>query len=363
MRLGGTELNAVRTAERLSRERVELRVVCLSEDGPLTERYQSIGVPVVNFPISSLYGTSMLRSGVRFARYLQEVRAEIVHSHDVYSNIFVATWARFGGVRTIIASRRWWNSLPNWKLRLGTRFAFFRADAVLANSPQVAQTVIRDGVASSKIRTISNFVDDDAFEQITEPERSRRRERWGAPLRAVVIGCVARFDPVKDHAGLVRAFAMLRTRHPDVFLVLTGDGETRVKVESLVKELGVADAVHFTGELRGHDLHQGFDISALASMSEGFPNTLIEAMAAGNPVVATAVGGTVDAVAENETGMLVPPGEPVAMAAAMMRLVEDAQLRVRLGMEGRRRAMERYTADQVIRAVQAMYEQALRPKM
>src|SRR5690348_9095340 len=94
MRLGGTELNAVRTAEHLDREQFELRVVCLGEDGPLTERYRALGVPVVNMPIRSFYGRSMLHSGMRFVRYVRWARADVVHAHDVYSNIFMAVWAR-----------------------------------------------------------------------------------------------------------------------------------------------------------------------------------------------------------------------------------------------------------------------------
>src|SRR5665213_2734589 len=92
MRLGGTELNAVRTAERLDRERFDLSVVCLGEDGPLTERYRAMAVSVTNMPIRNFYGPSMMRSGWRFVRMLRRESVDIVHAHDVYSNIFAAVW-------------------------------------------------------------------------------------------------------------------------------------------------------------------------------------------------------------------------------------------------------------------------------
>lgn len=360
MRLGGTELNAVRTAERLDRQRFELRVVCLGEDGPLTERYRAMGVPVVNMPIRSFYGWSMLQSGMRFVRYVRKVRADVVHAHDVYSNIFVAVWARPAGVPVTVASRRWWNSLPNRKLQLGSRFAFRRASAVLANSRQVAGTVMADGIPAARVWTITNFADDSAFGVASEDERQELRRRWGAADEAIVIGCVARMDPVKDHTGLLQAFAAVHRQDPRTCLVLVGDGEMRAALESQVRAFGLARAVHFTGELRdGRNHHRGFDVSVLASRSEGFPNTLVEAMAAGRPVVATAVGGSIDAVEHETTGLLVPPADSTAFADALLRLVKDAALRETLGREGFRRAQERYQASRVVGAVADMYSQLL----
>lgn len=360
MRLGGTELNAVRTAERLDRKKFELHVVCLGEDGPLTLRYRAIGVPVVNMPIRSFYGQSMLRSGLRFVRYLREVRADVVHSHDVYSNVFVAVWARVAGIRVVIASRRWWHSLPNWKLRIGNRFAFMGADAVLANSRQVARTVTAEGTPQGKVWTITNFADESAFGIASDGERLELRRQWGTTNDATVIGCVARMDPVKDHAGLLRAFASVHEQEPGTFLVLVGDGEMRADPEAQVQALGLANAVHLTGELRGgSNHHRGFDISVLASWSEGFPNTLVEAMAAGRPVVATAVGGSIDAVEHARTGLLVPPADPTSLADALLRLVRNREERERLGQRALERARDLYQAPKVVGAVSEMYCQLI----
>lgn len=358
MRVGGTELNAVRIAERLDLDHFELRVVCLGEDGPLTERYRAMGVPVVNMPIRSFYGWSMLQSGLRFVRYVRQARADVVHAHDVYSNIFVAVWARLAGVPVIIASRRWWHSLPSRKLQLGSRFAFRRAKAVLANSRQVAGTVIADGIPAAKVWTITNFADDSAFGIAPDGEIRQLRRKWSAPDDAIVIGCVARMDPVKDHAGLVHAFALVHQHDSRVFLVLIGDGEMRPALESQVSALGLENAVHFTGELRdGRNHHRGFDISVLASRSEGFPNTLVEAMAAGRPVVATAVGGSIDAVEHDTTGILVPPADSTALADALLRLVRDPVAREKLGRQGLQRARDRYQASRVVSDLAGMYGQ------
>jgi glycosyltransferase involved in cell wall biosynthesis len=358
MRLGGTELNAVRTAERLDRGRFDLRVVCLGDPGPLTERYRAMGVPVVGFRVRSLYGASMLTAGLAFARYLRRESVQVVHAHDMYSNIFATIWARAARTPAIVASRRWWHSLPNRKLQLGNRVAFRLADAVLANSPEVARSVREEaGIATEKVKTVTNFVDEPAFVAPAPAELAATRRAWKVPAGAVVVGCVARLDPVKDHATLLRAIHSLRARHPELHLVLIGDGPVRVPLEALARALELQDAVTFVGEVRdGRNHHHAFDISILSSVSEGFPNTLVEAMAAARPVVATAVGGSVDAVVDGETGLLVPPGSPERLAESLGRVLEAPALRQRLGDAGRIRAATLYGASDTIARLEQMYE-------
>jgi glycosyltransferase involved in cell wall biosynthesis len=262
----------------------------------------------------------------------------------------------------LITSRRWWHSLPNAKLRLGNRIAFHMSGAVLTNSAQVARSVQeREGIAAERIWTVSNFVDESAFVPLSREERAAVRASWGVrDAGEVVIGCVARLAPVKDHATLLRAFALLRRRNPAVRLVLIGGGDEHAGLVSLAKELGVTDAVRFVGELRnGGNHHRALDISVLCSVSEGFPNTLVEAMAAGVPIAATAVGGNIDAVTHNETGLLVPPSDPVALADALEKLSGDAQVRAALGAAGRREARERFGASAALDSLEGMYDALL----
>lgn len=358
MGLGGTELNAVRTAERLDRSRFDLRVVCIGEDGPLSERYRAMGIPVVPIEVRSLYGPTMLSAGLRFVCYLRDERIQIVHAHDMYSNVFAAIWARVAGTPVLIASRRWWHSLPNRKLRLGNAAAFRLAGAVLANSPQVARSVLETThLPPGRVWTVTNFADDEAFVPVTADVRLRQRRAWGIPDGALVIGCVARLAPVKDHAALVDAFAAVRTQGRDVHLVLIGDGECRAALEAQVERLGLAGTVTFTGAVHGGGNHHGaFDISALTSSSEGFPNCLVEAMAAGVPVVATAVGGNIDAVVDGETGFLVPAKSAAELTRALLKLVDDRALREAFGAAARERARLTYRAAPALLALESMYD-------
>jgi glycosyltransferase involved in cell wall biosynthesis len=361
MGLGGTELNAVRTAERLDRARFDLHVICIGADGPLSDRYRAMGVPVTRIELRSMYGPTMLSAGLRFVRYLRDEHIQIVHAHDMYSNVFATVWARVAGTPVVIASRRWWHSLPNRKLRLGNAAAFRMAGAVLANSPQVARSVLETThLPPGRVWTVTNFADDEAFVPVAADARLRQRRAWEIPDDALVVGCVARLVPVKDHATLVEAFATVRAEGRDLHLVLVGDGECRRGLEAQVQRLGLTGAVTFTGELRGGgNHHRAFDISALTSLSEGFPNSLVEAMAAGVPVVATAVGGNVDAVAEGVTGFLVPPRNAGELALALRRLVENPALRDTFGSAARERARMTYRAAPALLALQSMYDTLL----
>ena len=358
MNVGGTELNAVRTAERLDRNRFDLRVVTFSPDGPILERYRALGVPILFMPLTSLYGPSMVDCGRRFVRYLWDEDVRVVHSHDMYSNVFAVPWARLARIHAVIASRRWWHSLPNRKLRIGNTAAFHLAHAVLANSPEVARSVRdREGIAARRVWTITNFVDDESFAPLTECDRAAWRKAWRVPDGALVIGVVARLVPVKDHATLLRAFADARRDYQNAHLVLIGDGSSRTELECFAIDLGIGDAVSFVGELpQGQNYHRAFDISALSSLSEGFPNTIIEAMAAGTPVVATAVGGSMDAITSGINGLLVPPASPADFANALRTLLHSPVKRAMMGAAARDRARSNYSAAPAVNALQTMYD-------
>jgi len=174
---------------------------------------------------------------------------------------------------------------------------------------------------------------------------------------------VANLRPIKDHASLVRATAILAPRHPNLHLVMVGSGECEPSLRQLVNELHLEDRVRFPGTRTDALSFFGlFDIAVLCSLAEGFPNSLVEAMASGTPAIATAVGGNRDAIVDGESGLLVPPGDPVRLAAAIERLLLDAPLRALMGVRARERAQERYSAQGALTALQDNYEHLLGPR-
>jgi glycosyltransferase involved in cell wall biosynthesis len=163
----------------------------------------------------------------------------------------------------------------------------------------------------------------------------------------------------KDHATLLRAVAQLTARRAGLHVILIGDGPCRVGLERLARELDISARTHFAGTRSNlPNLHHFFDVSVLASLTEGFPNSLVEAMAAGRPVVATNVGGNSDAVRAS-TGILVPPNDPNGFALALERLLADEDLRRRMGSAAQRIARAEYHVDTVIPFLEEMYGQLL----
>ncbi len=344
----------MRTAEALDSDAIELRVFHLAADGPLRARYEALNVSLTHVPITNLYSPKTARQGWQFAHALRKWRADLTHTHDLYTNIFFAPWARIAGRCQVLASRRWWYDAPRPGLGTLNRVCNRFANRLLANSPGVARLLVgEEGVAEKKVVLIPNFLDPRAFERVPDERVAQQRSDWGIPAAAFVIGTVARLAPVKNHVLLLNAMTLLPA---EIHLVLVGDGPSRSSLEQAAAALGVLDRVHFAGELvTPINLHQFFDVSVLCSLSEGFPNSIIEAMAAARPVIATPVGGVVDVVEEGVTGLLRPADDPAAMAEAIARLRTDPVLRRHLGEAGRSFVSSRYDQDRVIGMLTEVY--------
>jgi glycosyltransferase involved in cell wall biosynthesis len=360
--VGGSELNAVRLAEQLDRSRFRLSVAALRASGTLLERYAKAGVPVHVFPVRSLYGASAVHQGLRFARFLVQERADVVHSHDIYNNLFATVWARVARVPAVIASRRWWHTLNRPAHRIACAVGYRLAHRVLANCEAVAASLVQDErIPADRVVVVPNFVDASAFEPLSGSTREQLLAAFGVPHDALVVGVVARLNPIKDHASLIRAIGTLAPRWPRLHLVVVGRGQSRDELGRLVAELGLADRVHFVGlQPQRPNLHAVFDLSVLPSRSEGFPNVVLEAMASATPVVATAVGGTRDAVINGETGLLVPPGDTQALTIAIDTLLGDPARRSAMGTAAQQRARRLYQASSAVPVLEDLYESLAR---
>jgi glycosyltransferase involved in cell wall biosynthesis len=358
MQIGGTELNAVRWAEQLRSADYDLSVVHFRIDGPLRSRYENIGARMLHLPIRNLYGPNALRLGAHLARFLVRERIDIFHAHDIYSNIFGVQWARVAGVRSVIASRRWWHLSPRPAHRVANRWAYRAAHRVLANSPSVAKLLEKEeGVSDSKVVCVPNFVDENAFRPLPPGEREAWRRRLGVPAEAFVIGMVARLDPIKDHESLLGAFAKILDAFPGAHLLCLGDGPRRAALKRVASDLGIDRAVHFPGTVTPpFNPHLLFDISVLCSLTEGFPNSVVEGMAAAKPVVATRVGGVPDAIRDGHSGLLVPPGDPAALEQALRVLIDNPERARALALAAQAEARAEFHSSVVIARLRSLYE-------
>jgi glycosyltransferase involved in cell wall biosynthesis len=358
MGIGGTELNVLRLATRLDLRRFSL-VVLYNRDGPLMPQFEAAGLRLHRLELTSLKSPQAVGAANRLRSWLQREEIDVLHAHDIYTNILGAMAVPRAGNTRLILSRRWGATQYPRLLTTVNRFAYRRADLVLANSDGVATSLqMEEGVPADQIAVVSNFVDTSVFAPGAAIERATLRARLGVPLDALVIGTVANLRPVKDQATLLRAVASLPTSIPPVHVVLIGEGPSRPDLEGLAHELGITGRVHFVGAImNAFRYHHAFDVSVLSSVSEGFPNTLVEAMAASRPVVATRVGGVPDAVREGETGYLVPTGNYVAFAERLGRLLTDPHHRAQMGRAGYEIAIHQFHEASVIPRLERIYRQ------
>jgi glycosyltransferase involved in cell wall biosynthesis len=186
------------------------------------------------------------------------------------------------------------------------------------------------------------------------------RRALGIPAEGLHVGCVARLSTEKDHATLLAAFALVHARHPDAHLTLIGEGGQRAALETQRDGLRLQGAVTFAGNRSDvAALLPAFDIFALSSQTEGMSLTLLEAASAGLPIVATRVGGNPEVVADGETGLLVPAGDPARFSAALLDLATRPD-RAAMGALARERVAERYEMGRTVAAYEALYTEVLR---
>jgi glycosyltransferase involved in cell wall biosynthesis len=315
------------------------------------------GIPIEIFSFARAH--SPAATGFRLWSRLRKIAPDVVHCHDRYSNTFVVPLARLAGVPLVIGSRRWWTAMPGGFYRAGNRLAYRLAHLVIANSPAVGTLLMEEGVDRERIVIVPNFVDPGSFDVMPADAIAAARRRFGVPEGALVVTAVAILRPEKDLQSLIAAIALVRSYNPNVHLLLVGNGPCEAELRSHVALSGLQDHVHFAGYLpNSPNPHNYGDLSVLCSLHEGFPNSIVEAMAAGKAVVATNVGGIPDAVQQGKTGLLVPVGSPRALADAILRLAGDDDLRRRMGASARLLAQRSYRAEAVLEGLRTIYERA-----
>jgi sugar transferase (PEP-CTERM/EpsH1 system associated) len=355
--VGGME-NGVTNLVNTLTEGIRHTVVTISASGALADR---LPPHVERHCIGKRPGLD-LGAILKLTRLLRRLRPSIVHSRN-WGAFDAVVAARLAGVPAVIHGEHGREAtdpdgLNRRRNRLRRLLAPLVSRFVTVSVDLRRWLVMTVKLPSAKVITIHNGVDVYRF---AAGDRNAGRETLGLGSRAIVVGTVGRLDAVKDHAGLVEAWAALQAVRPEAELVIVGEGPCRSGLEHRIVELGLRGHVHLPGLSRAVPvLLRGFDVFVLPSLAEGISNTVLEAMATGLPVVATRVGGNPELVADGVTGTLVTPRDPLALAAAIGAYVNDPALRARHGDAGRRRVLEHFTVDHMAEAYRALYA-SLRP--
>jgi glycosyltransferase involved in cell wall biosynthesis len=363
---GGAERQMLILAANLPRDEFEVRFLLLSRPGAMADEARAAGASLYRLGLDhtacAAFRPGCLPAALRAIRRYRALTADvdIVDAWLVPSQIFAAAARPFAPVPVLIGGRRSLDDVYATKSRARRMLASVaarRMDLVVANSCAAADdAMLHDGIDPSRVRVIPNAV-------LPAPgplPRATIRQGWGIDDESlVVVGCVGNYKPEKGHRHLIEAAARLRQGWPLLRFVLVGEGPLRGDLEAQIRRLDLSEVVILAGPAAdARETYAGFDIVVQASDTEGLPNVILEAAAAGSAIVATAVGGTAEVLTDRRDGILVPKADVGALVAAIERLASDPMLRRQLGAAARARSAA-FAPERLVTATAEMYRQLI----
>jgi glycosyltransferase involved in cell wall biosynthesis len=359
--IGGTERQLILTAHAL-RKRFNVAILCLSRTPPAkTLPYPGLKVAFVKYSDSPK---------VYFKRIVSHIRtlSPTVVQSMLGTSVRIGTLAAaFAHVPAIITQRGTAEITEEMKTVLTyTRISNRVSDAIIACSHAVKQTIIHfEKVSADKIATIYNCVDVKTINR-----RSKHRPSFMCGLlrkktRRHIVGIVSRLTPRKGHVHFLCAAKEVLGVFPDTHFFVVGDGPAKRDLSSLACKLGISGQVHFLGARNDiPELIGAFDVCVFTSFyEEGCPNVILEYMAARKAIVATKVGGVSELLSHGKTGLLIPPEDRKRLSQAILRLLRNPRLRMRLGVSAYRHVKDNFSVNRKIECLSALYTSILKKKM
>jgi len=356
--IGGVERLLLDMAKHYDLDRFSITHCNLFGDtgpGPFVVGLKASGLPY--FEIAGRRWNHLPHMIGKLRSLIETEQVDVLHLHMVRATIVGGLASLMPHRAKVVVSKHYRYAMLSSALpRLLDRFLTNRADAVAAVSHSVEDDVTRHGLAESKARVIHNGIDLQSFDRRSAEERERTSYNGPGPLLA----CLASLHRLKGQEYLLRAMPEILRSYPTATLLIVGEGAERARLQELVESLGLGDAVMMPGfDPNIPALLPQIDLCVHPAVDEAFGLVLLEAMAARKAVVATNVGGVGEIVADGETGLLVPPRDPHAIARAVCTLLGDAQRRARMGNAGRRRVEGDFTIHNAVRSYERLYEEMI----
>ena len=351
---GGTERQFVELARSLKNARCTVDLGCLQRKGSFLDSPALEGLGEFHrFGLGgSLYGLQSIRSRWRLMRHLRKANIAVAHAFDFYANLTMIPAAKLARVPVVIGSHRQLGDLLT-RRQFRAQLEMFRwCDRVVCNSLAAADRLLQAGLPARKVVVIGNGLPAEAL-AIHQPALDRRE----GILR---VGMIARINAsYKNQSGFLRAAARLGQRVSKAEFLLVGDGPMRPELEREAAALGLQNRVRFLGDRRDVPaILASMDVSVVPSTSESLSNVILESMAAGVPVVATAVGGNVEVGGDGRV-LLVSPNDDEALAAGLERVLADEQLRREMSRRGRQFAQENFSIERIREQYCELYSEVL----
>lgn len=351
---GGAERMLVSLVERLDPVRYR-SIICLPRPGWLRTELQKRGFETVILPQRGHLDLSWVFGVLRLIR---ERRVSVMHAHEFAMNAYGTLLSLLTGT-PLVSTVHGKNYYPErWRRRRAYRWVAKRSLMVAVSDDLKRFLCLRVGIDERQIVTLYNGVDVENPPPLNGARHALRREL--TLTKGPVIGSVGNLYDVKGHRYLLEAAARVTAQVPDATFVIVGRGELLPELQQLARSLGIDKQVIFLGHRDDiAALLHLMDVFVLPSLSEGLPLSLLEAMGAARPIVATTVGGIPEVVSDGETGLLVPPRDSEALARSILLLLSDAQLAARVGQRARACVEQRFTCASMVRAYEVLYEKCV----
>ncbi len=357
---GGAENHLLALLTHADRRAFELETAVLSGEGELVPVFRKAGIPVHLLRARNRFDPLALG---RLVRLLREGHFDILHSHlfraDIYAGLAVA---RLGERRPLLVSTR--HNDDRFFLNPFVGLVHYgvsaRQDLIIAISDHIARFTVSRGVRHpERVRRVYHGLEPPVTKAL-EREGQHIRQELGIGPDEFLVGNVGRLALQKGQRHLIAAMPLLLERVPRARAIIAGGGDLEDYLRDLANEMGVADRVHVLGPRKDVPaLMHAIDVFVMPSIWEGFGLVLLEAMAAGRPIVASRVATIPEVVADGESGLLVPAGDPLALATALAELAEQPELAVRMGEAGRERLRKQFSVEKMVGDTELLYRELL----
>ena len=298
----------------------------------------------------------------RLARKLAQGRFALLHTRDYKTNLIGLLAARMAGCPCVATVHL--HDVTIWRLKLyrlldlGVLRLFPR---IIAVSEDLRRELLAAGLGEDRVVTIHNAIDAQDFQAQAGGNGRRLRSQWGIDTDQPVISIAGRLTTQKGHCYFLQSARRVLLHQPRACLLIIGDGPWRARLEAMSEELNLGNAVRFLGHQNNvAPLMEMSDVVAMASVREGLPNVILEALALAKPVVATTVGGCPEVIRDGETGLLVPPRDPQVLAEAILYLLGHPEEAAEMGRRGRARILQDFSVEEMARKTAALYREVLR---
>lgn len=368
---GGSSENTILTVSGLNREKYETYLMSGITRPPergMDDLALKLGINLEVIPelVREIDPSKDLKALMKIYRYIRRYNFDIVHTHTSKAGFIGRIAARLARVPIIIHTPHghiyygYFGILKSRLFIMLEKLVAFFTDRIITLTELGKEEHIKYKIAPpGKFVAIYSGIKLEKY-SAASVDVKRKKEEIGIKDDQPVIGCVARLVPVKGHIYLIKAAKIVIDALPDVQFILAGDGELEMELKEFSRALGIESNIHFLGRRDDiPELLQIFDIFVLPSLNEGMGRVILEAMAAGKPVIATRVGGIPEIVKDGITGILVPPENPDFLAEAIISLIKNRDLGEKFGLEGKMRLDSKFTSQAMVERIEQLYDELI----